>query len=181
MWNVSNSKPTNLNSRDNAPVTLIYINDDQQMTGLRYDNWKLASWSRGNRRPCACGPSLSLPYGRRRHTTYGPIHTSGPTSPRTRTTTGSSTISSCWAPGGSPPQRGCETGPIHYEAARLGGTALGSRSGPKDEPTDNCGSSPPRSTGCSRRRWTAGTAAVTARSPGRPASASGHRPSGRPG
>ena len=66
-----------------------YVSDDGDLTALRFENWKLvfleqratgtlAGVVRAVRRSCAC----------RRSSTCAPIHTSAPTSPRTRTTTG---------------------------------------------------------------------------------------------
>ena len=70
--------------------SFLYFNDDQQLTALRYDNWKLKSV------PGAEGPGHVGPCGRNRSSTSGfpksstcaPIRTSAPTSPRTPTTTG---------------------------------------------------------------------------------------------
>ena len=68
--------------------SFIYCNDDQQVTGLRYDNWKLVFMEQRARAPCGSGPSRSRPCACPRSSTCGPTRTSGPTSRRTPTTTG---------------------------------------------------------------------------------------------
>ena len=73
----------------------IYCNDDQQVTGLRFDNWKLVFMEQrapGTLRIWAEPfTTLRVP----KIFNLGPIPTSAPTSRRTRTTTGCSTTSTC--------------------------------------------------------------------------------------
>ena len=64
-------------------------NDDQQVTGLRYDNWKLVFMEqRAPGHAARSGPSRSRPCACPRSSTCAPTRTSGPTSRRTPTTTG---------------------------------------------------------------------------------------------
>ena len=68
--------------------SFLYCNDDQQLTGLRYDNWKLVfmeqrAWAR-----CESGPNRSRRSACRRSSTYVSIRMSGRTSLPTPTTTG---------------------------------------------------------------------------------------------
>ena len=69
--------------------SFLYCNDDQQLTALRYDNWKIVFMEQrapGTLRIWA-EPFIDAP-GARRSSTSGPTRTSGPTSRRTPTTTG---------------------------------------------------------------------------------------------
>ena len=74
--------------------SFFYINDDQQLTGLRYDNWKLVFLEQRVPGTLGSGRSRSPTCGCPRSSTSAPIPTSAPTSPRTPTTTGCSTTPS---------------------------------------------------------------------------------------
>ena len=78
--------------------SFLYCNDDQQLTGLRYDNWKLVFMeqrARGTLRDLG-GAVHDAP---RAEDLQPPdwTRTSGRTSPRTPTTTGCSITPSCWS------------------------------------------------------------------------------------
>ena len=75
--------------------SFFYINDDQQLTGLRYDNWKLVFLEQQRRERCWFGPIRSRTCGFPKCSTFGRTRTSVPTSPRTPITTGCSITSTC--------------------------------------------------------------------------------------
>ena len=69
--------------------SFMYINDDQQLTGLRYDNFKFVFMEQRVQGTCPSGPSRSSRCGFRRSSISAPIRTSARTSRPTPTTTGS--------------------------------------------------------------------------------------------
>ena len=71
-------------------IEFFYFSDDGDLTGLRYDNWKIVFMEQRARGTLRSGPSPSSPCGCRSSSTCAPTPSSGPTSPRTPTTTGSS-------------------------------------------------------------------------------------------
>ena len=71
----------------------IYFDDDGDLVALRFDNWKIVFMEQRVRGTLASGRSRSCRYGFRSSSTCGPTRSSVPTSPRTPTTTGSSTMS----------------------------------------------------------------------------------------
>ena len=75
-----------------------YFNDDGDLVGLRYENWRSSSWSRERRGHSECGRSRSLHSAFRRRSIYGPIHMSALTSPQTPITTGSSAMAMWYWP-----------------------------------------------------------------------------------
>ena len=69
--------------------SFLYFNDDQQLTGLRYDNWKIVFMEqRAPGNDAASGRSRSSPCGSRRSSICARTRTSARTSRRTPTTTG---------------------------------------------------------------------------------------------
>ena len=71
----------------------VYISDDGDVLGMRYDNWKVVFMEQRCPAPWGSGPSLSRGCGCPSSSTFAPTLSSGRTSPRTPTTTGSCTTS----------------------------------------------------------------------------------------
>ena len=68
----------------------IYFSDDGDLVALRFDNWKVGLHGAARARArCRSGPSRSSRCGSRSSSTCAPTRSSGPTSPRTPTGTGS--------------------------------------------------------------------------------------------
>jgi arylsulfatase len=78
--------------------SFLYINDDQQLTGLRYDNWKLIFMEQHAPGTLRVWAEPFTPLRVPKSSISGPTHTSAPTSRRTPITTGSLSTSSCWCP-----------------------------------------------------------------------------------
>ena len=68
--------------------SFLYINDDQQLTALRYDNWKIVFMEQRVQGTLRIWAEPFVAFGSRRSSISGPIRTSARTSPRTPTTTG---------------------------------------------------------------------------------------------
>ena len=68
--------------------SFFYVNDDQQLVALRYDNWKLIFMEQEPREHCSFGQTPSRPCGFQKCSTSGRIRMSAPTSPQTPIGTG---------------------------------------------------------------------------------------------
>ena len=68
--------------------SFLYVNDDQQLVGLRYDNWKLVFMEQRAPGTLRVWSEPFTTYVFRRFSISEPIRTSGRTSPRTLIMTG---------------------------------------------------------------------------------------------
>ena len=83
-----------------------YVSDDGDLTGLRFDNWKIVFMEQRQVGTLRSGWNPTSCYAGRNCSTCGPTRTSGPTSRRTPTSTGCWTGSSC-SPRRRPTCRAC--------------------------------------------------------------------------